>query len=127
MSCARELRSHSITNDLTPNTPSDHQERAFFWLYDPSDPAYEEDPLQAPQEERLYIDRDESVRFIVEDDAFEEGEPLPGLAATGGPAGAGVATGIGTGVTVEALEAAKAKRKAPFRITVSWSLDGHGV
>lgn len=101
----------------TPNA-FDHQERAFFWLYDPSDPSYEEDPLQAPQEERLYIDRDESVRFIIEDDAFEEGEPLPGLAATGGPAGTG-GTGIGTGVTVEALEAARAKRKAPFRITVS--------
>ncbi|CAO1624024.1 unnamed protein product [Sympodiomycopsis kandeliae] len=104
----------------------DHQERAFFWLFDPSDPSFEQDPLQAPQEERLYIDRDESIRFIVEDDIFEEGEPLPGLAATGGPAGT-TATGIGTGVTVDALEAAKAKRKAPFRITASIGGSGLGL
>lgn len=62
----------------------------------------------------------------MEDDAFEEGEPLPGLAATGGPAGGG-GTGIGTGVTVEALEAAKAKRKAPFRITASIGGQGLGL
>lgn len=65
----------------------------------------------------MYLDKDESIRFMVEDDAFDEGLPIPGLAATGGPAGGG--TGIGTGVTVEVMEAAKAKRKAPFRITVS--------
>lgn len=101
---------------------SDHSERAWFWLF-PSDDEEgnqrdRDDPLGAPHEQRMYLDKDESIRFMVEDDAFDEGLPIPGLAATGGPAGGG-GTGIGTGVTVEVMEAAKAKRKAPFRITVS--------
>ncbi|CAO1622904.1 unnamed protein product [Parajaminaea phylloscopi] len=114
----------------------DHHERAFFWLYSPSHPSYLEDPLNAPQEERMYLDRDESIRFVVEDDIFEEGEPVPGLAATGAPAhkagsaaagGAGGTGAIGGGVTLEALEAAKAKRKPPFRITASIAGQGLGL
>jgi hypothetical protein len=118
---------HLLTSTLlfslpSPSPPSDHSERAWFWLF-PSDDEDgnqrdRDDPLGAPHEQRMYLDKDESIRFMVEDDAFDEGLPIPGLAATGGPAGGG-GTGIGTGVTVEVMEAAKAKRKAPFRITVS--------
>lgn len=90
----------------------------------------------------MYLDRDESIRFVVEEDVFEESEPVPGLAATGAPAsnsgGSGPGTGagirgaggtgnIGGGVTVEALEAAKAKRKPPFRIMASIAGQGLGL
>lgn len=84
----------------------------------------------------MYLDRDESIRFVVEDDVFEEGEPVPGLAATGAPAtnaaakGSGTSQGsgtIGSGITVEAIEAAKLKRKPPFRITASIAGQGLGL
>lgn len=84
----------------------------------------------------MYLDPGESIRFMVEDDIFEEGEPIPGLAATGGPAGAsagsntmlaGAGRMVGSGVTMEAVEAARAKRKAPFRITGSIAAQGLGL
>lgn len=120
---------HIPTHLMPEPSAFDHKERAFFWLFSPSDPSYESDPLNAPTEERMYLDRDESIRFVVEDDVFEEGEPIPGLAASGAPAGgAGSAGGsISTGVTVEAIEAARAKRKAPFRITASIAGQGLGL
>lgn len=87
----------------------------------------------------MYIDRDESIRFIVEDDVFEESEPpIPGSAATGAtattaPAAAGGRAGgagggtIGMAYTREAIDKAKNKRKAPFRITGSIAGQGLGV
>ncbi|PWN26982.1 hypothetical protein BDZ90DRAFT_252890 [Jaminaea rosea] len=113
----------------------DHKERAHFWLFDPSHPSYITDPITAPDTERFYLDQHEAIRFVVEDDIFEEGEPpLPaGALKEGEKAGdkAGTSGGgsgaIGGGVTMEAMEAARAKRKPPYRITASIAGQGLGL
>lgn len=66
----------------------DHQERAWFWLYEARTEQIEADPLLSQPDERMYLDTAEIVRFTVESDAFWDAEPGPGAAAgTGESAG----------------------------------------
>ncbi|SJX63134.1 related to RPC25-DNA-direcred RNA polymerase III, 25 KD subunit [Sporisorium reilianum f. sp. reilianum] len=58
----------------------DHQERAWFWLYEARTEQIAADPLLSQQEERMYLDTAEAVRFTVESDAFWDAEPGPGTA-----------------------------------------------
>lgn len=55
----------------------DHQERAWFWLYEARTDAIAADPLLSTPEERMYIDAGELVRFSVESDTFYDAEPGP--------------------------------------------------
>ncbi|CDS00143.1 related to RPC25-DNA-direcred RNA polymerase III, 25 KD subunit [Sporisorium scitamineum] len=58
----------------------DHQERAWFWLYEARTEQIAADPLLSQQDERMYLDTAEAVRFTVESDAFWDAEPGPGAA-----------------------------------------------
>ncbi|KIS68918.1 DNA-directed RNA polymerase III subunit RPC25 [Mycosarcoma maydis] len=58
----------------------DHQERAWFWLYEARTEQIAADPLLSQPEERMYLDTAEAVRFTVESDAFWDSEPGPGAA-----------------------------------------------
>ncbi|PWY99433.1 hypothetical protein BCV70DRAFT_201001 [Testicularia cyperi] len=55
----------------------DHQERAWFWLYEARTEAIAQDPLLSSPEERMYIDTGELVRLSVESDIFYDAEPGP--------------------------------------------------
>lgn len=55
----------------------DHQERAWFWLYEARTDAIAQDPLLSMAEERMYIDAGELIRFSVESDFFYDAEPGP--------------------------------------------------
>lgn len=55
----------------------DHQERAWFWLYEARTEQIAADPLLSQQDERMYLDTGEVVRFTVESDAFHDAEPGP--------------------------------------------------
>ncbi|GAC97477.1 hypothetical protein PHSY_005063 [Pseudozyma hubeiensis SY62] len=59
----------------------DHQERAWFWLYEARTEQIAADPLLSQPEERMYLDAAEAVRFTVESDEFWDAEPGPGAAA----------------------------------------------
>lgn len=65
----------------------DHQERAWFWLYEARTDEIANDPLLSQQDERMYLDQGEQVRFTVESDAFWDAEPGPGAASGTGEAG----------------------------------------
>ena len=56
----------------------DHQERAWFWLYEARTEQIAADPLLSQPDERMYLDTAEAVRFTVESDAFYDAEPGPG-------------------------------------------------
>lgn len=56
----------------------DHQERAWFWLYEARTEQIAADPLLSQQDERMYLDTGEQIRFTVESDAFWDAEPGPG-------------------------------------------------
>ena len=62
-------------------TPSafDYQEQAWFWLLDPASEAHVADPLLSAQEERMYLDIGEVIRFAIESDSFYDLEPGPSL------------------------------------------------
>ncbi|EST05195.1 RNA polymerase III, subunit Rpc25 [Kalmanozyma brasiliensis GHG001] len=55
----------------------DHREQAWFWLYEARSEEVAADPLLSSQEERMYLDAGERVRFTVEGDAFWDAEPGP--------------------------------------------------
>lgn len=55
----------------------DHQERAWFWLYEARTEQIAADPLLSQQDERMYLDNGEVVRFTVESEAFYDAEPGP--------------------------------------------------
>lgn len=67
-----------IPNHLIPRPSAfDHQERAWFWLYEARTDEIANDPLLSHPEERMYLDAGETVRFTVESDAFWDAEPGP--------------------------------------------------
>ena len=55
----------------------DHQERAFFWLYEPQNKQVADDPLLSAPEDRMYLDTGEEIRFVVESESFYDAEPGP--------------------------------------------------
>ncbi|SNX83795.1 related to RPC25 - DNA-direcred RNA polymerase III, 25 KD subunit [Melanopsichium pennsylvanicum] len=71
----------------------DHQERAWFWLYEARTDEIAADPLLSQQDERMYLDTGEVVRFTVESDVFYDGEPGPGGSGTKGGGAAGAQAG----------------------------------
>ncbi|PWN53235.1 hypothetical protein IE53DRAFT_199673 [Violaceomyces palustris] len=68
---------HIPSHQLPQPSAFDHQERAFFWLYEARTKAIAEDPLLSSPEERMYLDDGEMIRFSVESDSFFDGEPGP--------------------------------------------------
>jgi DNA-directed RNA polymerase III subunit RPC8 len=55
----------------------DHQERAWFWLYEARTDEIAADPLLSHPDERMYLDTAEQVRFTIESDEFWDAEPGP--------------------------------------------------
>lgn len=122
----------------------DRTEAAWFWIWtdlkndgltngeadeddaeDLSNSAVFQDPFQSQKEERFYFYKDESVRFVVEADEFNEPEP-PGPETW--KAKAQAATSQRTSSTNEPIEVkATTKRLAPYRIKASMSSQGTGV
>lgn len=65
----------------------DHQERAWFWLYEARTEQIAADPLLSHQDERMYLDTAEMVRFTVESEEFWDAEPGPGVVSGAGESG----------------------------------------
>ncbi|KAN0065701.1 DNA-directed RNA polymerase III complex subunit Rpc25 [Thecaphora frezii] len=77
-----------IPAHLIPNPSAfDHQERAFFWLFEARTPQIAEDPLLSAPEERMYLDPGELIRFSVESDQFFDAEPGPPTGEAGAAQG----------------------------------------
>ncbi|EPQ27553.1 uncharacterized protein PFL1_05091 [Pseudozyma flocculosa PF-1] len=96
----------------------DHQERAFFWLFEARTPQIAEDPLLSAPEERMYLDPGELIRFSVESDQFYDAEPGPpsGTDASGGPH-----------LDPHSREAAKKDTRPHYSLTCSISGQGLGL
>ncbi|SPO23779.1 related to RPC25 - DNA-direcred RNA polymerase III, 25 KD subunit [Ustilago trichophora] len=105
----------------------DHQERAWFWLYEARTEQIAADPLLSQQEERMYLDNGEIVRFTVESDAFYDGEPGPGGGKEGATGGAGGAAGDGQSAGLHHNQHTAKETKPHYSITASIAGSGLGL
>ncbi|UZJ56169.1 hypothetical protein CBS101457_005489 [Exobasidium rhododendri] len=98
----------------------DHSKAEWFYVWEPEDERLWNDPLLSREDERLYIEKGEPVRFAIEGDEFNEPEP-PGPSTWGKNA---IKANAQNGVS-EISEVESATKIAPFRIKAS--MKAHGL
>lgn len=101
-----------VTWDALP-VPSgyDQSEATWFWVAEPGHKEIYDDPLLSGKADRHYFDKGEPVRFLVEDDQFNEPEP-PGPRAN-------KSTSLATqSVGGENVDIDSANRIPPYKIKV---------
>jgi DNA-directed RNA polymerase III subunit RPC8 len=92
----------------------DHSKAEWFVVWEPEDERIRNDPLLSREDERLYIEKGEAVRFLIDGDEFNEPEP-PGPSTWG--KNAINASSQQGGAEINEVESAT--KIAPYRIKVS--------